>query len=154
MENAQNKFCEAYLLLQPTSLITPPVIFENFEIGDITTEQERQSVMFLQNTEIDITQTPMEHFAAQIMWLVFIWEDNQEQFKITIMLPNKNKPSCSRKKSLDQFLKYNQKIGKNLKGLLYYPIVTKDASCNENLSTSFYMTRKLNKQPNVLSNRK
>ena len=146
MENAQNKFCEAYLLLQPTSLITPPVIFENFEIGDITIEQERQSVMFLQNTEIDITQTPMEHFAAQIMWLVFIWEDNQEQFKITIMLPNKNKPSSSRKKSLDQFLKYNQKIGKNLKGLLYYPIVTKDASCNENLSTSFYMTRKLNSQ--------
>ena len=39
-----------------------------------------------------------------------------------------------------------KKIGKNLKGQLYYPIVTNDASSNENLSTSFHMTRKLNSQ--------
>ena len=62
------------------------------------------------------------------------------------MLPNKKHPSSSRNKSLDQFLKYNQKIGKNLKGQLQYPIVTKDAGCNENLSTSLYMARRLKDQ--------
>ena len=62
------------------------------------------------------------------------------------MLPNRNQPSSSRNKSFDQFLNCNQKIGKNIKGQLYYPIVTNDASSNENLSTSFYMTRKLNSQ--------
>ena len=62
------------------------------------------------------------------------------------MLPNKNQTTSLGNKSLNQLLKYNQKIAENLKGQLYYPIVTKDASCNENLSTSFYMTRKLNSQ--------